>query len=364
MTDETDDLKQQLRTEHKPKRIDWAKGLSTGSTLLNLACTGRPNVGLLPGHFHWVIGDSDSGKSITAMTCFAEAARNKVYNKHRLIYDNAEDGVLMDIAKFFGKEVEKRLEPPRHQEGVPCYSSTVEEFYFHLDDAFDLKRPFVYILDSMDALDSEKDDDQFQKEKKASRAKTKKEVTGSYGTAKAKANSNGLRRACSKLHRTDSILVIVSQTRDTIGFGAQFNPKTVSGGRALKFYSDVAFWTSTREAITKKVGKKERNVGIKASIKFAKNRFTGQKHRVEVPIYWSFGLDDVGSMVDWLIDEEFWTKQGHTVVADELKIKGTKEGLIAQIEEQGKENDLKLVVAEAWQGIVDACQMNRKKRYD
>lgn len=360
--DDTEDLKNELSKKEK-ERLPWNKGLSTGSTLLNLACSNRANVGMLPGHFYWVIGASESGKSVLSMTCFMEATKNKHYDKHRLIYDNAEDGMLMDLCKYFGPEVEERLEPPRYVNDAPCYSTTVEEFYFNVDDAFDREQPFVYVLDSMDALDCEDDEEHFQKKKKANR-KGKTDTKGNYGTAKAKANSNNLRRVCAKISRTDSILIIVSQTRSNIGFGAQFNPETVSGGKALKFFATWAIWTTVREQIVKEIGERKTNLGILTHVKFAKNRLTGQKHRVEFPLLWDLGIDDVGSMVDWLIEENFWKKSAGIVTATGLDLKGTRDGVIAQIEEKSLERDLQLIVSEKWTSIVEASQLHRKRRYE
>lgn len=43
-------LKRKLLTRAKPAgKPDLSKGLSTGSTMMNLASTGLPNVGLIPG---------------------------------------------------------------------------------------------------------------------------------------------------------------------------------------------------------------------------------------------------------------------------------------------------------------------------
>ena len=105
--DETEDLKKKLTAKRKPPvKVPWNKGLSSGSTLLNLAATGRPGVTYLPGHLYWIIGDSNAGKSWLSLNCFAEAALNKHYEAHRFIYDSVENGALMDLNEYFGKAVE------------------------------------------------------------------------------------------------------------------------------------------------------------------------------------------------------------------------------------------------------------------
>jgi hypothetical protein len=215
----------------------------------------------------------------------------------------------------------------------------------------------------MDSVDTDADDEQYEKKKKAFK-EGKKEDSGSYGTAKAKANSSGIRRAAVRLSGSDSMLIIISQTRDNIGFGAQFDPKTVSGGKALLFYSTLAYWLSVKENLkTSLIRKKQRSAGILSRIKFKKNRITGQKHTVDMPILWDYGIDDIGSMIDWLIEESFWVKTKSTIDASDLQLKGTREALIRQIEDNGLEKDLQTIVANGWREIIEACRGNRKKRY-
>src|SRR5690606_33915961 len=102
--------------------------------------------------------------------CLAEACRNKHFDNYRLIHDDVEGGALMNIRRFFGKALEERLEPPsRDEQGDPIYSSSVEQFYYLLDDAFKMGQPFVYVLDSMDSLTSDAEEEKFDKKKEAHR---------------------------------------------------------------------------------------------------------------------------------------------------------------------------------------------------
>ena len=127
-------------------------GLSTGSTVLNCACSDDPLKGFLSGHYYRFVGDSSSGKTFLCMTCLAEAVNDPKFDKYRLIYDDVEGGALMDITKFFGSKLAKRIEPPRKKKGVALYSQNIEELYYHIDDAVEEGGPFIYIVDSMDFL--------------------------------------------------------------------------------------------------------------------------------------------------------------------------------------------------------------------
>ena len=105
--------------------------LGSGSTLLNLACTNKPYGAFQKGKYYLFVGDSQSGKTFLALTCMAEASISKHFKDYRIIYDNVEDGALMDIRRFFGDAVAERLEAPS---AAGC-SKTVEEFYYNVDDA-------------------------------------------------------------------------------------------------------------------------------------------------------------------------------------------------------------------------------------
>ena len=341
------------------KQLAKAKGLSTGSTLLNLACSGDPDYGLLAGQYYYFVGDSASGKSFLTLTCLAEASIDPGFAKYRFIHDDAENGTLMDIGKFFGAEVLRRMEPPSRKGA----STTVEEFYFNLDDAFNTGRPFVYILDSMDCIFPEEEAKKFQKVKRASR--DQEETTGSYGTAKAKLNSSNLRRAIPRLRETGSILIIISQTRDNVGFGSQYKPKTRAGGKALTFYACIEMWSSIREKVKRRAKGKDRQIGIVARLEVKKNRQNGRLPPVDVPIYWSSGIDDTGSMVRWLVEERAWKREGESgpITVEEWGVSLPEEELVAYVEEAGLEGDLKEIVTRTWREIEEACRVERKSRY-
>lgn len=343
--------------------------LSSGSTLLNMAATGTTGGCFAKGKMILFVGDSNSGKTFMCLGCMAEACRNKHFKNYRLIYDNAEDGAMMNMLKYFGQSVVDRLEAPgEDKDGEPKFSETIESFYDHLDDACEQAKkedqPFIYVLDSMDALTSTASDEKFQDQKKK-RAKGA-ETTGSYGDGKAKANSENLRRFISPLRKTGSILIIISQTRDNIGFGAMFNPKTRGGGRSLKFYATLEIWSSVKGQIKKKVRGKDRQVGIISLVHVKKNRVDGKDRTVTVPIMHSVGVDDIASCVDYLVEEKAWSKSEKGVIdATDLEFKGTRDKLIQYIESEELESTVHILVKETWSDIEKETEgFIRKKRYE
>lgn len=347
----------------KPTKSKFCGYLSSGSTMVNLACTDDYRGAFPKGKYTFFVGDSTSGKTFLSMSCFAEANSSPEFKDYELIYDNVEDGCDMDLEGLFGKGVADRIQAPAKDGSM---SFTIEEFYYNLDDcikhAKKNKTSFIYILDSMDGLSSESEGDKFEDQKKAHE---KGNVTaGSYGDGKAKKNAAGIRRAMKGLRDTDSILIIVSQTRDNIGFG--FEKKTRSGGHALKFYAHHEIWTSLGGRISKTVKGKKRNIGIKAIIKIKKNRSTGGLHEVRAEIYPSYGIDDIGSCIDYLVEEGWWSKVGKSNIAtgDEIDFEGSREKLIQHIEDNDLVQALRETTGACWLHIKEASSLKRKKRYE
>ena len=360
MSKRTDEIKEAATTKPEKKRNKRTDFLSTGSTLLNLACSGRPSGGFLKGKYYFLVGDSSSGKTFLSMTCFAEAAHSEYFKHHRLIYDNVEDGCLMDLEKYFGKKTADKVEPPAIGfDGLPQYSRQIEDFYFHVHDAIEEEKPFIYVLDSMDALTSQDEIEKFDETKKAMRAG--KTTSGSFGDGKAKKNSSSLRRLLTPLSKMDSILIIINQTRDNLGFG--FAKKTRSGGHALKFYAACEIWTSVKGGIKKTVKGKDRKIGNYIQIETRKNRITGKETSVVVPIYPSHGIDDIQSCIEYLIDEGHWKKKGANIGATEFDSKGNMNHLIEKIESEGKEKELQKLVWDVWKEIEETSAVKRKRRY-
>jgi len=329
--------------------------LSTGSTLLNLACTDRPDAGYLKGAYYYLVGDSVSGKTWLSLSCFAEACRNPHFKDYELIYDDVEGGALMDVAYYFGKDVAKRMKRVQ--------SSTIESFYYRMADLIKAGRSFIYVLDSQDALTSKAASKKFSEQKKASEEGQKQ--VGSYGDSKAKYHSENLRHVIAGLRRTKSILLVIGQTRDNIGFG--FDPKTRAGGRALRFYANLEIWTSVIGKLVRTVRGKKRTVGSRCLAEVRKNRVTGKigKDRaVQIPIYYGLGIDDVGSCVDFLVSEQHWQKNADKEIdAKDILFTGPRSAIISHIEEEELEQKIIGLTAEVWKQVEQECLPGRKRRY-
>ena len=347
-------LKEEAAESPKKEVIKGKDLLSTGSTTLNLCCSGRRIGGIKKGTYVLLAGTSDSGKTWLARTILAEASINPEFDNYRLIYTDPERGSLMDIEHFFGRKLARRIEEQN------C--KTVEELYDAIDDDLDDKRPFIRVVDSLDSLQSLEDKEMFKKRKSA--RKKGRDEPGSYAMKKAKENSSNLRVIANRLDEKGSILVIIAQLRSNVGYGSQYEPHVMAGGLAPKYYCHLLLWTSQKGSIVTDHKGKKREQGIYMQVKVKKNRLKGRKRSTVIPIYHSFGIDDLGACVDYLVEEGHWKKKaGVGIIAKELEVQGSKETIVQHVEEEGLENQLRTIVGKVFNEIEAAIAVRRKSRY-
>ena len=377
MSKKSDDLAESLTTAvPRVPAIPVEDFLSTGCTLMDLAFSGRLKCGVPKGNYLYLVGDSGSTKTWMAFNLYAEAARNKNFADYRFVFDNAENGALMDTTKYFGAAVTERLEPPHtDKDGEPVYSETAQQFYMHLEMNC-RQGPCIYVLDSMDALNDDADEAKFEAE--VTKYETGKgQPPGSMGMAKAKTNSKNINRVVQALRPNGSILVVISQTRDKVG-GMFPGQKTRGGGKALKFFCHLEAWTSVRGPITARYKGKEREIGATIKVDVQKNRVSGWEGKFELEFIKGFGVDDLGTCVEYLLEEKYWKParkakgspsaddgdgKSKTFAAPEFDFEGGKDDLIAKIQADGDEYELQMLVAKVWQDIVTNAAPVRKPKY-
>lgn len=329
----------------------------TGSTLLNLALSDHWNGGYGLGKMYNVIGDSSAGKTVLALSCFAEAANRKRFDEYDLIYDDAEFACEFNIPRLFGQRTADRIIAPRYDENNQAiYSRTVQAFHANIVKRTKKGKPFIYVLDSFDALDSLEGLERAEAMAKAVEAGT--EVKGSYKTEKARILGELLRQMVGMIERTESLLLIISQTRDNLN-PMSYEKKIRSGGKALRFYATGEYWM----AVMKKLKANDRQIGVMASAAVRKNKLTGKLRDVEFPIYYDLGVDDVDSCIDFLLKEGWWKQDGLKIKAEGLGVTAVQRKLIEHIEAGGLESKLRQITGECWQAAEDKVLLHRKPRW-
>lgn len=227
-----------------------------------------------------LVGDSSSGKTLLAI----EAAANfhREYPKGDILYVEAEAAFDRDYAESVGFPDDAFMPNEENPEII-----TIEEFFDALGKFLkDRKQPGLVILDSLDSLT-----DKEELEKGA--------TEGSYGVRKAAVFSKQMRKYMQVIGKSNSMLLIISQTRDKIGvtFGEK---KTRSGGKALRFYASQELWLSCKSKIHRTVDGERRVQGVTILAKTKKNRFAPAPREVELDLKYAYGIDDLTSCAGYL----------------------------------------------------------------
>lgn len=326
--------------------------VNSGSTLLNLALSDEVYGGWLTGHGVHLVGDSNTGKSMAAITALACAAHDPVFDDHELIDNDREQAREFDTEHLFGTKTKERIITPE-------WTETVEDWRNQLLKWLHGDKKFIYVMDSFDALSS-------RGEQEAVQAEMQGKKKGSMGAEKAKGSSQLWRMITGKLKKTSSMLILVSQTRENMNpqtYSAGMN-KHFSGGQALRFYGNQRIFL----AVVNQIKKKNRVIGVQVKVKVDRTRLTGKKREVEFPIYYDYGIDDIGSMVDFLTiqskeDDGYWEQKKQTIDAKDLGIEATRSRLIKAIEKEGLEDELRKLTGELWHDIEDSLKLDRKRKF-
>jgi RecA/RadA recombinase len=332
--------------------------LNTGSTLVNIGLSGRWDGGWPLGGYNLIAGGSGSGKTLLTLATLAEAANDPRFDEYELIYDGPEGGALFDMAKMYGSKLVARM-------AAPCrgISYKIEEFYANLRAHAATERPFVWVLDSMDSLSS--DQEQGVNEENDRRVLVGDDLQGSYGDGKARTNSQNIRTIMEFLVRSNSLLIIICQTRDSLG--GTFSESVYSGGRALRFYADCRMWTADVGQIKKTVKGHDVTMGNHMKVKVDKNRVRGRKFDVEIPLYNHIGVDDIGSLVDYLVEYKRWAATAGNITAKDLNVEGMpRDHFIQYLESCDYGDEVRLIAQEHWLEMeaAAAATVVRKPRYE
>lgn len=361
----------------EPRKIETEVLIPSGSTLLNCACSDNPFGAYPLGKIITIPGASVSGKTILCLTTFAEANLVKVLDGYDFILDDVEEALEFDMGYLFGQSTAERVMAPNgvypyreDSKGEPEYSDTIQDLEGNVMRLCKGKnpKPFIYILDSLDALTS---DEEVEREYKnalirAKSAEHAEKIAQTYGTEKARIVGRVLRLIKKNLKQTQSTLIIIQQERQRIGatFGRQW---TTSGGKAPLYYSTHQVRLNRKATIKSK----DRKIGTSVSAEVIKNKLTGKEREAEFKIYYDYGIDDVSSCVDFLCKEhwkhpkEKGNEKTGSWVAEELEVEGAKATIIDHIETMGLEDRMKEVVGKAWNKIEDSLRLDgRKRKYD
>ena len=264
---------------------DIKEFISSGSTMLDLAISNRPNGGIAVGRITELNGLESSGKSLIGAHILAETQKKGGV----AVYIDTETAVSEDFLEVIGVNINNMLY--LHLETVEDIFEAIEEIVTKVRES-DKDRLVTILVDSLAA------------------ATTKVELEADFdkdgwATSKAIILSKAMRKITQMIGRQKIALVFTNQLRQKLGvmFG---DPWTTSGGKALPFHA------STRIRL-KNVGqikdKKNNTIGMKMRAQVIKNRLGPPMRHADFELYFESGIDNEGS---WLkvLKEHKLVKQG------------------------------------------------------
>ena len=259
--------------------------VSTGSTMLDLAISNKPNGGIAVGRITELNGLESSGKSLLGAHMLAETQKKGGV----AVYIDTETSVSTEFLSSIGVDVQSMLY--LHLETVEDIFSAIEEIVSKVRES-DKDRLVTILVDSLAAATTKVElEAEFDKD--------------GWATSKAIILSKAMRKITQMIGRQKIALVFTNQLRQKLGvmFG---DPWTTSGGKALPFHA------STRLRL-KNLGQikdaKKNTIGMKMRAQVIKNRLGPPMRHADFELYFESGIDDEGSWLKVLKDHNL-VKQG------------------------------------------------------
>ena len=259
--------------EEDDNPTDVTDFISTGSTMLDLAISNRPNGGIALGKITELNGLEGSGKSLIGSHLLASTQKKDGI----AVYIDTESAVSQEFLRAIGVNTKNMLYV--HLETVEEIFDTIETIVTKIRES-NKDKLVTILVDSLAAASTKVEmDADFDKD--------------GWATAKAIIISKAMRKVTQMIARQKVALVFTNQLRQKLGvmFG---DPWTTSGGKALPFHSSTRVRFKNAGQI--KDGSKN-TIGIKIKGQVIKNRLGPPMRTAEFPLYFDTGIDNYGS---WL----------------------------------------------------------------
>ena len=259
--------------------------VSTGSTMLDLAISNKPNGGIAVGRITELNGLESSGKSLLGAHMLAETQKKGGV----AVYIDTETAVSTEFLSAIGIDVDNMLY--LHLDTVEDIFHAIEEIVAKVRES-DKDRLVTILVDSLAAASTNVEmEADFDKD--------------GWATSKAIIISKAMRKITQMIGRQQIALVFTNQLRQKLGvmFG---DPWTTSGGKALPFHSSTRIRLKNTGQIK---DKKNNTIGMKMRAQVIKNRLGPPMRHADFELYFETGIDDDGSWLKVMKDHKL-VKQG------------------------------------------------------
>ena len=262
-------------SENSPTDVnDW---VSTGSTVLDLAISNRPNGGLPVSKIVEITGLEQSGKSLLASHVIANTQKKDGI----AVYIDTESSLNTQFLQAIGVDVEKMVYLPLE---------TIEDIFEAITDIIlkvrekDPDKLVTIVVDSVAAATT----------KIESAADFEKD---GYATQKAIILSKAMRKITNLIGQERILLVFTNQLRQKLGAMPFADQYTTSGGKSLQFHSSVRLRLKQVGKLKEKINGIDEIVGSEVEATVVKNRMGPPNRKVRYHVYYRQGMDDYGG---WL----------------------------------------------------------------
>jgi len=300
--------------------------INTGSVILNLAASQKArDGGWARGRVVNLVGDGSTGKTLLALEGAAQVhyyiqqINSSLFPKverTNIVYWNKESVMDFPLEKMYGKSFCDAIDW-----SDKCF--TAEQWgrdLFRRLLSHKKGECFLGILDSIDSLGTEGGQARL-----ATSVTSDKPMEGTYGTGVERAkyfSSDLFNNLCSEMQGKDFTLILVSQVRDKINAGMFEKKQYRAGGKALDFYTHQVAWLASAGKLKSEYEKQKRIYGVTIRAFFDRSKVAPPFREAKVDILFDYGLDDIGSMVEFLssakIQEEFKEQFGKQVTREDL----------------------------------------------
>ena len=260
---------------------DLTEWVSTGSSLLDLAISNRPNGGFPVGRIVELQGMEASGKSLI----MAHVLANTQKKGGLAVYIDTENALSEEFLRAIGVDVNNMLYIPLE---------TIEDIFEAVENIIETIRKsskdrlVTIVIDSVSA------------------ATTKIEQEADYekdgwATAKAIVMSKAMRKITNTIGKQRVLLLCASQLREKMGvmFGDKY---TTSGGKALGFHASCRIRLKGIGKLKSGTGKTEQIIGVQTEAQVIKNRMGPPFKKAVFDVYFNSGIDDYNSWLSLMKD--------------------------------------------------------------